>query len=233
MPHLEREIYFTPDVHQQFKPEAERLFSKVVVLQKPDHPTRPRFDSCLQTDLEQALFIDGDTLLLEPVPELFDLLDQFDIALAAAPQYLSPQAERMGIFDLLPPVSIALPEWNTGVLLANMTPGFRSMVRSWGELYTMSKRSGFDMDQASFRSALASSSLRIATLPTNYNFRANMPQVVARRVKILHAHANLAKIAESINLGTGVRIYTPNRDDIHGMKPLPAAPVEGATDTKG
>jgi hypothetical protein len=233
MPHLEREIYFTPDVHQQFKPEAERLFSKVVVLQKPDHPTRPRFEACLRTDLEQALFIDGDTLLLEPVPELFELLDHFDVALAAAPQYLAPLAVKLGIFDLLPPVSVALPEWNAGVMVAKMTPGFRSMIRQWSDFYAISKKAGYDMDQAGFRSALASSPLRIATLPANYNFRAHLPQAVALRVKILHAHANLAKIAESINLETGMRMYTPNRDDMRGVRPLLGALMERIVDTKG
>ncbi|GAG27069.1 unnamed protein product, partial [marine sediment metagenome] len=68
--------------------------------------------------MEQAIFIDGDTLLLEPVPELFDLLDNFDIAVSPAPQYLSPQALSMGIFEQLPPVPAALPEWNTGLIVA-------------------------------------------------------------------------------------------------------------------
>jgi hypothetical protein len=232
MPDLEREIYFTADVYQQFKPEAERLFDKIVVLQKPEYPTRPRFEACLQTDVEQALVIDGDTMLLEPAAELFELLDHFDIAVAAAPQYLAPLAVKLGIFDLLPPVSIALPEWNAGVMVANITPGFRSMVRQWSDLYAISRRAGYDMDQAGFRSALAGSRLRIATLPANYNFRAHLPQAVALRVKILHAHANLAAIAESINLETGMRMYTPNPDDIRHVRPLLGALMERIVDTK-
>jgi hypothetical protein len=233
MPDLEREVYFTADVYQQFKPEAERLFDKAVVLQKPEHPTRPRFDACFQTDLEQALFIDGDTLLLEPIPELFELLDLFDIGLMAAPQNLSPRAVRLGIFEMLPPVPAALPEWNSGVIAAKMSPDFHTMARNWSDLYALCKKSGFDMDQASLRSALAHSRLRIAPLPAIYNFRANMPQVFTGKVKILHAHGNLPKIADSINLQSGMRSYMPNGDDIYGFKPRSAAPVEGPIDTKG
>jgi hypothetical protein len=221
MPQLTRELFIPEALHRAAGGGLEQFFDRLVVLKTSEHPRRPRFDSCLRTRLEQAIFIDGDTLLLEPVPELFDLLDNFDIAVSPAPQYLSPQAVSMGIFDQLPAVPAALPEWNTGLIVANIDMPFRSMVRTWSELFAKCQASGFTMDQAAFRSALVHSRLRIAPLPANYNFRANVPQGITGVVKILHAHGELATIAGYINGARGIRTYTPRREHIHGFRPKP------------
>ncbi|MEK6216258.1 MAG: hypothetical protein N2B03_03455, partial [Boseongicola sp.] len=118
-------------------------------------------------------------------------------------------------------VPAALPEWNTGLIVANIDMPFRSMVRRWSELFAKCQARGFNMDQAAFRSALVHSHLRIAPLPANYNFRANVPQGIAGAVKILHAHGELATIAGYINNALGIRTYTPRREHIHGFRPKP------------
>ncbi len=201
MPELEREIYLTAPLCEAAGTDLDRHFTRVIVLEGSEHPARPRFDSVVRTTLDQALFIDGDTLFLAPVHELFELLDDFDIALAAAPQYLSPKARRLGIYEMLPPVSLAQPEWNTGVLVARMDGAFREMSKTWSGLYATTRSKGFAMDQAAMRSALVHSRLRVATLPNNYNLRALLPQLIAGDVKILHAHGDLKKIAGYINKG--------------------------------
>lgn len=218
MPELARELYVTPAVRDAAGAALAELFTTTVVVDAPEFAPRPRFEACRLTKLDQAVFIDGDTLLVAPAPELFDVLDSFDVA-AAAPQFLSPKAVRLGVFDALPPVSAALPEWNTGVLVANVDARFRTFVGAWAALYSKSNVLGHDMDQAAFRSAVVHSDLRIATLPNNYNLRANVPQVITGDVKILHAHGELTDIARTINAGDPIRVYMPRREQLHGFRP--------------
>jgi hypothetical protein len=224
MPEIERELYLTEAVAAEFTGNWKAAFVRVVVLDTARHFHRPRFEAMLQTRLDRALFIDADTFFIEPVHELFELLDHFDVAALPAPQYIHPQAFKQGILQLLPEVSEAVPEWNGGVIAARMNTEVRQWVENWSALFEQCMAQGYQMDQASLRSSLVHSGLRIASLPNNYNFRANIPQVVARKVKILHAHGDLPTIARTINDTAGIRAYTPDRRLIHGQFPKDFTP---------
>ena len=219
MPDMARQLYATRDLIDRVRSTGADHFTDLVTLDAPAHPTRPRFESMLETDLDQALFLDGDTYFVDQTYELFEVLELFDIAVAPAPQFFHPRALRGGIYDRLPRVSQALPEWNGGVIVANVTAAYRDMVREWMRLFAICRAEKFQMDQPALRSALATSRLRIASLPANYNFRANMPQVVNRRVKILHAHGDLKLIAEYVNRSEAIRWYVPDNQEIHGFYP--------------
>ena len=225
MPDLARELYVTETLLKEAGEKIREPFTEVVVLAETTHPHRPRFEATLQTTLDQAVFIDGDTLFLSPVYELFDLLENFDIAASLAPQYLSPRAIAAGVFDLMPKVSQAQPEWNTGVIVARVDAAFRAMVREWSALFSKCRAVPFGMDQASFRSAATHSRLRIATLPNNYNFRANIENSLAGAVKILHAHGDLEKIAGHVNSTLSMRVYRPVPGEIDGFQPKPVRPA--------
>src|SRR5664279_693785 len=70
MPDLQRELYLT----RELAPDINRfagLFHKVVVVEAA-YPTRPRFEAALQTELTEAILLDGDTLFLASVQEPFD-----------------------------------------------------------------------------------------------------------------------------------------------------------------
>ena len=219
MPDLARQIYVTRALHEVAGARLVGLFTEVVVLEEAQHAHRPRFEAALQTSLDEAILLDGDTLFLAPVYELFDLLEHFDVALAAAPQYLSPMGMRLGIYDLLPKIPAAIAEWNGGLMVARLDEPFRTMVTQWIALYAKCAAVGYEMDQAALRAALVLSKLSIATVQNNFNFRALVPQSVAGQVKILHAHGELKKIARTINASTAMRLYTPRPEDIHGFHP--------------
>jgi hypothetical protein len=218
MPDIRRQIFVTPALASTAGPQLA-VFDDVVVVDHPDHEHRPRFDATLRTDCDEAVFIDGDTLFLAPVYELFEVLRDFDIGLTLAPQYLSPLAVKMGILDRMPAVSPALAEWNSGMIVARVDNAFRAMVRRWSALFIECLKAGFSMDQAALRVALSESRLRVATLANNYNFRALLAQDVSGVVKILHAHGELARIGATINTSTGLRLFTPKPEDIHGFHP--------------
>ena len=219
MPDLRRQLFITTDLLKAAGGGVHDHFTDVIPLEKLVHDHRPRFEATLQTDLDQAVILDGDTLIVEPAYELFELLDRFDIGVAQAPQYLSPRAVAMDLYAHLPKVSLAQPEWNAGVIVARPDERFRAMIREWSRLFGISRALGFEMDQAAFRSAMVMSDLRIATLPNNYNFRAHVSQGVAGTVKILHAHGDLKAIARTINANLQMRAYGPRSDLIHGFGP--------------
>lgn len=219
MPDLACQLFITEQLYKEVGKGIEENFTDTIMIAEANHRHRPRFEATLRTDLDQAIFIDGDTLFLSPVVELFELLDHIDIAAALAPQYFSPKAVALGVFEKMPKVSNAQPEWNTGVIVARVDEALRDMVQEWSALFETCREAGFGMDQASFRSALMTSKLRFATLPNNYNFRANVENSLAGEVQILHAHGDLETIGSYINAKQSMRVYTPQRREIYGFLP--------------
>lgn len=225
MPDLARELYVSRALRDHAGDKITPFFTKIVALDDLLHKHRPRFEAMQLCQLDEALFIDGDTLFLAPVGELFDVLQHFDIGVTPAPQHFNPDGVRDGVYDLLPAVSAALPEWNGGFILAKVTETFRTFARSWSTLFESCRAKGYHLDQAALRSALATSSLRPMSLPVNYNFRANFAQSIKGPVKVLHAHGELHEIAKTINDNLKTRFYQPDPRLIHGFKPKELQPA--------
>ena len=221
MPDIERELYITENIFPVNRKILESAFTKVVSLQEINFPHRPRFESFLMTTLDHAVFIDGDTLILEPCYELFQVLDDFEIALCLAPQLHHSKAIKSNLHSFLPFVSMAVSEFNGGLIVAKNTEKFRNFVKIWMQLFRICLSREYGMDQASLRIALAKSDLRIATLPNNYNFRANLAQSVAGAVKILHCHGELEEIGAQDGAGLPAPTqHPPNRIGRHRDLPL-------------
>ena len=230
MPDLERHLFIPAALLRECQDDLGQrdpgaAFTRIVSLQRIAYSHRPRFESMLRFDLDQVIFIDGDTLLLAPVHELFEVLDQFDIAATIAPHLFHPKGIAAGIYDILPKVSKAIPEWNGGLLVARNSPRFRDFVIAWDSLFLKSIRAGYLLDQASLRCAIATSDLRVATLANIYNFRANVAQTVRGKVRILHAHGDLPAIARTINATSKPRHYVPDKSLLHGFRPPVATPA--------
>jgi hypothetical protein len=224
MPDVERHFFIPTALLQQCREDLGQAFTKIVSLDRIAYNHRPRFESMLRLELDQVIFIDGDTLLLASVYELFDILEHFDIAAAIAPHLFHPKAVAGGVYDLLPKVSMAIPEWNGGLLVAKKSDRFRQFVVAWDLLFQKCIKAGYPLDQASLRSALATSDLRVATLANIYNFRANLEQAVRGKVRVLHAHGDLPAIARTINATSALRHYLPDESLIHGFRPPKRTP---------
>lgn len=218
MPRLAREFYGPQELINSVS-IPPNTFTKIVALKSVTVDHRPRFESFLMTDLDVALFLDGDTMLIEPIPEIFGILEHFDIGLTIAPQLHAPSAIEKGLHEVLPKVSFALPEYNGGFILARVDDRFRTFIKNWLGLFERSLAHGIGLDQPSLRIAVATSDLRVAVLPNNYNFRANTRQSVVGMVKVLHAHANLPEIAKFINQKLGFRFYQPSEELVYGFRP--------------
>lgn len=134
--------------------------------------------SCEALDFDQFLFLDSDARIMKSgALEVFDLLNQFDIAVAHAPvrHVFFHRPELSNLYshpknDTHPPVPLCFPEFNTGVILFKKT--CISLFKKWQELY-LNDFIKHPHDQGSFRRAVYFSNLRIATLAPEYNDRRN------------------------------------------------------------
>jgi hypothetical protein len=206
-----------------------RMPQHKIVLLTPDDASNPIFDEIIRfgsdigdpfllkiagiaaADLDRFVFLDTDTYLLDDISELAALLERFDIAAAHAPIRLQsniwPETR-----EFLEEIPVCFPEFNTGVIGMRNSPQLRAMLNDWKagyEAHMRSARPPRTQDQASFRSAIYRSNLRIATLPPEYNCRLLYPASVCGTVKLLHAHGDdalLDQIGQVINRRRGFRI---------------------------
>lgn len=200
----------------QFPVDSD-LFERVVRVE----PTRDGFYDksklILDSPYERTLFIDADTFVLEPVPELFTLLDKFDCA-ATHEEYLNTDWHNRYPRPDIPP---SFPEFNTGVLMLKRSERMSRAIEQWGALYREYLEQKPDQpinDQPFFRVAAYLSDVRIATLTREYNCKFRGQGYLNGRVKILHGHvefqlgrAFLGKAERALNGSSKPRVYVAGR----------------------
>ncbi len=149
---------------------------------------------------QRMLWLDADTYMVEPVPELWEMLDKYDLVAAHAPgRWTAPTVHA---------VPDCFPELNIGVV------GMRNNVRVrklWQAVYALQTRFPDiigDNDQAALREALwHDDEIRLGVLPSELNLRFNFGVQLRGRAKILHGKVepptaeSYQRIAASINQG--------------------------------
>jgi hypothetical protein len=166
-----------------------------------------------QTPYQRTLFVDADIRIVDPVPELFTMLDQFDFA-ATHEEYLNTDWWNRYPRPDVPP---SFPEFNTGILAYKRSPRMDSVLKDWAELYRsfLENHPGQKInDQPFFRAAVYSSEVRIATLAREYNCKFRGQGYLNGRVKILHGHVDLkldqafvGKALKVLNASSKPRVY--------------------------
>jgi hypothetical protein len=159
------------DLHIPVKGTGDGFLDKVINLKS--------------SPFEHTLFLDTDTFVWSELSDLFNLLEHYD--LAAAHDHL--------VREVYPVVGVpqAFPEFNTGVLLFRNDHPMRTLLDTWVEIFQEEKESFLRKtpgkrfhDQPPFRKAIYGSSLRMATLPPEYNCMFRYAGSVVGEVKILH-----------------------------------------------
>jgi len=159
-----------------------------------------RMEAWRKTPFERTLALDADAWLAEPVPELFDALDRFDLAAAHA-------LWRQG-YPVAAPGSF--PEHNCGVVAFRRGQPWLDFVDDWERRFLAryggleEGAGGFHNDQPAFREALYHSGLRMATLPAEYNWRGM--GYAWGKVKVLHVRRPPEMVAREINERVGPRV---------------------------
>ncbi len=203
-------------VFSQF-PIENPLFENVIRVEPTQDGFYDKATWIEKTPYDRTLFIDADTYVLDPVPELFSLLDQFDCA-ATHEEYLSTDWFKRYTRDDIPS---SFPEFNTGILLLKRSEKMQRLLRNWGDLYRdyLHEKPGQELnDQPFFRAAAYHSDIRIATLTREYNCKYRGQGYLNQRVKILHGHVefrlnpnHIDRAANVLNASTKPRVYIAGR----------------------
>lgn len=148
---------------------------------------------------EQTLYLDSDTYIAADVSEVFDLLDDFDLAMTPSPKRTT-----------VAPLPAPWHRFNCGVIAYRDTPAVRSFLERWNEIYRRHLRERDDpIDQPSFAEALAETELRWFNLPRQYNVRVPRRGQLSREAKIIHGRhpAGLEQVAAVLNQSHRHRVY--------------------------
>lgn len=180
------------------------LFDEIHVLCDPSGSFDDKIRPLKSTPFQKTLFVDTDTVFLDAVPELFALLNRFDLAYCHAPNRIGS-----GENNRVQGVPDCFPEANTGVLLYNNIAAFRDLVDAWDEIYSWQRSSPTppSHDQPAFREALYHSCIQAYVLPPEYNLRTSLPMFKGRglKAKILHGRGASLERALKVVGAAGLR----------------------------
>lgn len=158
---------------------------------------------------DEIVFLDTDTHICGRIDGLFDLLGTHDLAALM-------ENHRGWDYDL-PGVPTCYPEFNTGVIAFRRAPAVQRFFAAWRTAYDELRAArNLKNDQPAFRRALFDSGLRVATLPSEFHFLANVPNYAMWEVRLLHGRGDLPAIAREVNAELGARAYVPHVGVLRG-----------------
>ncbi len=161
-----------------------------------------------QTPFQKTLYLDTDTYVADSIWEIFEMLNQFDLALAVTP-YWKVRLRKNGGKIEEKGIPICFPKFNTGVIAFKKNPNINHLWMDWAKRH---QDWGEGQDQAPFRNTLYQSDIRFGTLPPAYNYRLPYPDGIWGSVKIFHSHdSNLPSLCEAINHSEDWRITSPRK----------------------
>jgi len=190
---------------------SSNIFDVKLTISNPEYSFVHNFLALTRSPFEKTLSLDTDTFAIEPIDEIFELLDRFDIAAAAEPaRYLYP----------ITSVSTAFPELNTGVILYRRNKAILELIQQWDELYRSEIALKISMgippwhDQLSFTRAIYCSKVNFFMLPPEFNARVLMPQAVSGPIRIVHCRLKRPNLYEKdlskLNASVSPRNINPN-----------------------
>lgn len=156
-------------------------------------------NEAIQTlDYDRLLYLDTDTFVAHPVPEIFDLLDYFDLLSVHAPARRISYTTRY--------IPDCFPEFNTGVLAFRNNAQVRELFANWLKMYQANPDLYGENDQAPLRECLLEWPGRFWAMPTEYNCRFGFGGQARGLIKILHGRSDdMASLAEQINSSIEIR----------------------------
>ena len=201
---------------------GDEAIDHVISIDDPEYGFGDQIYAMQKTPFDRTLYLDSDIYVHESPSEVFDVLDEFEIGAVQVPHW-QPREEYP-----LESVPESFPEYNSGVLVYKNTKPVQELLNSWKTKHRRDINKGYNRNQRSFREALYSSDVRIATLTPEYNCRYQFPERASRTVKIFHGRLldidtdtggmhqlmNIEDVAEKINKKTGPRVFYPKRRSV-------------------
>lgn len=173
-----------------------------------------------ESPYDRTLYLDTDIYVVDKVDELFEVLDEFELAISRNPERASEEIED---------VPESFSELNTGVISYRKTDLVLSMFKEWQNLYEKRPYESH-RDQPMFRKAIYYSDVRFTVLPSEYNCRFGIPGFLNKKAKILHGRlgdfesigyrftVTPEKAEKQINKEMGDRVHYIKRNSIKTKK---------------
>jgi hypothetical protein len=180
------------------------VFDEIRRIENPRHSFMDKIAPLCDTPFERTVFLDTDTLVCAPIPDLFEILDRVELALAHAPYRNDAAFSTPNCFV----------ELNTGVLAYRRTPQMVALFQGWLRIYEneVAATGRMESDQHAFREALYRSPAPFYVLPPEYNLRTVMPAFVGRaRVRIIHGRGpDMHEFERWVNASRHIRLFFPS-----------------------
>jgi hypothetical protein len=189
-----------------------------------DDPSRGFEDKLkyIEPIFDKTLYIDTDTYFTDDVSEIFEILDNYDVAAAHAAKRDPPQAD----------VPDAYPPFNAGVIAMRKNDNLRQFLQEWKSNTNEMKETREGMtDQEGLHRTLYESEIKTAVLPSEYNVRIPFQGYLISKAKILHGRfmdietdgiekgpLELEEVVEKINGKTGSRVFYTYKGELKVKK---------------
>ena len=194
---------FCPDLHITVfsdRPVESEFIDECRIIEV--NHLRPKIDYIMHAPYERTLFLDTDTIIDYDIGDMFDILDNFDIALAH-----DLARKRKKYSDTIPEygeIPYSFSELNTGVIAFKKNEKTDLLWKRWRENFYK----WYDIvpwDQPSFRVSLWQTTLeddlKLYVFPVEYNIRSKANREKNRRMhdefgdehlapRIYHMHAD-------------------------------------------
>lgn len=126
--------------------------------------SRPKMEALYRSRFARTVLLDADTIIVAPISDVFELLENFDIVAAHDPLRNSVHARR-SYRQVIPS---AFPQINSGLLGVRKSRRTDDFLTRWATAF---QDHGIGVDQPSLRELLwAETVLRLGVLPAEYNF---------------------------------------------------------------
>lgn len=173
-----------------------------------DNPYADKIANMRRSPFQRTIFLDSDTYVIRRITNVFDLLDDYELAAALAPGY-------RGLRD--PEVPTAFSEFNTGLVAWHAGRRTAAFLECWQQTYVAWQREPpFPLageprgiaDQPAFRRCAWKHRMRIMVLPPEYNYRTSAPGTVVGKVRVIHGrHDDYERMARKLNEHRGPRSF--------------------------
>jgi hypothetical protein len=130
-------------------------------------------------DYDECLYFDSDINFLSPFPELWRMLERFDIA--------APMGSRRVTGDTFQELPPCFPEYELGLILFRRNAVVKELFVEWERLHWAHPNIYGSNDQRSFREAVWNiPEVKIERIPSEYHLRWPFGVFMSLEVKILH-----------------------------------------------
>lgn len=140
----------------------------------------------LNSPFEKTIFLDSDTWVVEPLDDLFKLLETFDLLVTPDPTPYNYRFEKdEEPFSLIP---AAFGVFNTGLIAYRKGEPATRFLEGWQRNYEDHVARFTVMDQPAFRLTLFESDIRFHVLPSCYNTISWVPFIIPSGGSVIMLH---------------------------------------------